>query len=143
MIGALIVLYYPQSADTAGISGAAANCRITHVVDGDTIDLKCQGSQTERIRVMGYDTPETFYADCPAEKLLGDRATEYLRVVAASTPVTKVARSGTDRYDRILARIWLGGQDLADIMVSQELAVAYTGRQRIDWCARLASSGNN
>ncbi|MCF6273374.1 MAG: thermonuclease family protein [Rhodobacteraceae bacterium] len=142
-IGGLIALYYPQSADTTGLSDASANCRITHVVDGDTVDLKCEGSQTERIRILGYDTPETYYADCPAEKALGDRATDYLRGLAANGQVTKVERSRQDKYDRTLARIFIDGQDLADIMVSQELAVRYSGARRISWCDRLANSGNN
>ncbi len=142
-IALLIAFFYPQSPETTGLSGAAADCRITHVIDGDTVDLKCQGTQTERIRILGYDTPETYYADCPAEKRLGDQATEYLRALAANTPVTKVERTRKDQYDRTLARIALGGQDLADIMVAENLAVRYNGGQRINWCNRLANAGNN
>ena len=140
---ALVALYYPRAADTVGVSSSTANCQITHVVDGDTLDLKCEGRQTERIRLMGYDTPETYYADCPAEKRLGDEATERLRTLSASQPVTRVARNGTDRYDRTLATIWLGGIDLAETMVSEGLAVRYTGGKRINWCERLANSGTN
>jgi len=141
--GVLVALYWPDTANTTNASGADAACRITHVIDGDTVDLKCTGTQTERIRLMGYDTPETYYAKCVAEKALGDRATERLRARAASTPVTKVERNGTDRYDRTLARVWLDNVDLAETMVSEQLAVRYSGGKRIDWCARLASSGNN
>ena len=143
IIIALVALYYPRAADTVGMSGTAANCQITHVVDGDTLDLKCEGRQTERIRLMGYDTPETYYAECPAEKRLGDEATARLRRLSASQPVTRVARSGTDRYDRALASIWLGGTDLAETMVSEGLAVRYNGGTRINWCDRLADSGTN
>jgi hypothetical protein len=32
---------------------------------------------------MGYDTPETYRAACPAEKRLGDTATNRLRQLAA------------------------------------------------------------
>ncbi len=141
LVGTLAYLFYPDPADTSGAS--AADCRITHVIDGDTVDLKCQGTQTERIRVMGYDTPETYYAKCDAEKVLGDRATAYLQALLPDTPVTRVERDRQDKYDRTLARIWLGGQDLADIMVAENLAVRYNGGQRINWCDRLADSGNN
>ena len=141
LIGGLFAAYWPRPASTTDTS--SAECRITHVVDGDTVDLKCEGRQTERIRILGYDTPETFYAECPAEKRLGDEATERLRTLAASQPVTRVTRNGADRYDRTLATIWLGGTNLAETMVSEGLAVRYTGGQRINWCERLANSGNN
>ncbi len=143
LVGGLFAVYWPQPASTTNTSSTAANCQITHVVDGDTLDLKCSGTQIERIRIMGYDTPETYYAACPAEKRLGDEATERLRGLAASTPITQVERNGTDRYDRVLARIWIGGVDLAETMVSEGLAVRYNGGKRINWCDRLASSGNN
>ncbi len=139
---ALVFAYYPKPGP-AGPSDASANCRITHVVDGDTVDLKCEGTQTERIRLMGYDTPETYYAECPSEKRLGDEATERLRGLVASQPVTRVTRNGTDRYARTLATIWLGGIDLAETMVSEGLALRYTGGTRINWCAHLADSGSN
>ena len=143
LIGGLFATYWPQPASTTDASNASAECRITHIVDGDTVDLKCNGRQTERIRIMGYDTPETYYANCPSEKRLGDEATERLRTLAASQPVTHVARNGADRYDRTLATIWLGSTDLAETMVSEGLAVRYTGGQRINWCERLADSGTN
>ena len=143
IVAALLALYWPKAADPNAASTDVANCRITHVVDGDTVDLKCEGRQTERIRVMGYDTPETYYADCPAEKRLGDEATERVRRLAASAPVTRVERKGTDRYDRTLARIWIGGTDLAETMVSEGLALRYNGGTRIDWCDPNAQPGNN
>lgn len=143
IVAALLAIYWPKAADPNGASIAEANCRITHVIDGDTVDLKCSGTEIERIRIMGYDTPETYYAKCPAEKRLGDEATERLRRLSASAPITQVERSGTDRYDRTLARIWIGGIDLAETMVSEGLAVRYSGGQRINWCDRIAQSGNN
>ncbi|MBL1434686.1 MAG: thermonuclease family protein [Rhodobacteraceae bacterium] len=133
----------PDSRVSNGVSGISEACTITHIVDGDTLDLKCAGGPVERIRIMGYDTPETYFAECPAEKRLGDTATNRLRQLAATTSVTRVERHGLDRYQRVLARIWLGGTDLAQTMVSENLAVPYNGGRRIRWCDRLANSGNN
>lgn len=143
-ITALFIAACVQDSDESnGISGLGEACTITHIVDGDTLDLKCEGSPVERIRILGYDTPETYFAECPAEKHLGDTATNRLRQLAASTPITRIERQGTDRYQRTLARIWLGETDLAQTMVSENLAVRYNGGQRINWCHRLANSGNN
>lgn len=140
-VGGGAMLFFAETKDTTGISDAGNNCRITKIVDGDTIDLTCQTGQTERIRILGYDTPETYYAECPAEKQLGDAATRYLRDLAARQPVTRVERTRKDRYDRTLAHIWIGGENLANIMVAENLAVPYTGNQRISWCERLNDAG--
>ena len=131
----------PDSRISNGESSRAESCTITHIVDGDTLDLRCTGGSVERIRIMGYDTPETYRAGCSAEKRLGEAATNRLRQLAATSPVTRVERHGLDRYQRVLARIWLGGVDLAQTMVSENLAVRYSGGRRINWCAIMATSG--
>ena len=130
----------PVSNETAT---SGESCRITHVVDGDTLDLKCTGHVEERIRIMGYDTPETYNAQCAAEKRLGDIATNRLRHLAVSKQVTRVERNGQDRYGRTLARIWLGNVDLAQTFITENLAVRYNGGRRINWCTLLASAGMN
>jgi endonuclease YncB( thermonuclease family) len=113
------------------------NCRVVHISDGDTFDVKCNGQPQERIRLMGYDTPETYYADCPAEKALGDEATARLRTLTETRQITRIERHGRGKYGRVLARVWLEGTDLADIMVSEGLAMRYSGGHRANWCALL------
>ena len=43
-------------------------------VDGDTIDV-----DGKRWRLQGFDTPETFYARCTSERLLGQKAKQRLQ----------------------------------------------------------------
>jgi len=133
---ALAALFANQS--MAPNPALAPNCRVVHISDGDTFDVACNGSAKERIRIMGYDTPETYYAKCPAEKTLGDQATARLRTLTRNRELTRLIRHGHDRYGRVLAEIWLGDENLADIMVREGLAMRYTGGQRADWCAALA-----
>lgn len=109
------------------------------VIDGDTIYYG-----EEKIRIVGLDAPETYQARCDAERALGQRATGYLRVMVKRGPVTIERQAKPDRYKRTLARVFIGGRDVADIMVSEGLAVRYDcprGRcpRRIDWCERLGS----
>ncbi len=118
-------------------STAADNCRVVHISDGDTFDVKCPGHPQERIRIQGYDTPETYYADCAAEKALGDEATAHLRALVRSRPITRIERHGYGKYGRVLARVWLDGEDLADTMVRAGLAARYAGGHRTNWCAVL------
>ena len=48
------------------------------VIDGDTIRL-----DGETFRLIGFDTPETYRARCPAERDLGNRAMIRLRQLVA------------------------------------------------------------
>ena len=115
---------------------AVPRCAVVKVVDGDTVDVQCSRSGG-RVRLLGYDTPETYRARCPEEKSLGLAAKNFLdRRLAAAESIVPEAR-GPDKYNRLLARFIVDGQPLEQIMVAQGLAVYYDGGRRIDWCARL------
>ena len=76
------------------------------VVDGDTFVARL-GGRHERIRVIGVDTPETVAPGRPVERY-GKEASSFAR--HELTEVT-VRLSGDveprDRYDRLLAYVWL------------------------------------
>jgi endonuclease YncB( thermonuclease family) len=100
------------------------------VVDGDTVRLAGQA-----IRLTGFDTPETYRAECASERRLGDAATERLRELLAGASSAQLAYlSRRDQYGRDLARLMLDGRDVADIMVGEGFARRYTGGQRQPWC---------
>ncbi len=140
-LGALAACLPEQPAPPPGDSDARAtpDCVITRVVDGDTVHALCRGSGAERLRLMGYDTPETYRARCSAERRLGDRATRRLRAELARAGDIRMRFYGRDRYQRLLVRLTLDGRDIADTMIAAGLAVRYSGGRRIDWCERLAS----
>ncbi|MEP2457423.1 MAG: thermonuclease family protein [Shimia thalassica] len=99
-------------------------------VDGDTVHLA-----GETIRLLGFDTPETYRAQCDAERARGDAATERLRELLARASSARLAYlPRRDRYGRDLARLMLDGEDVADIMVGEGLARRYSGGQRQSWC---------
>ncbi|WP_306116219.1 thermonuclease family protein [Roseovarius sp. MMSF_3305] len=100
------------------------------VVDGDTVRLSGQS-----IRLVGFDTPETYRAECASERRLGDAATDRLRDLLAGASSAQLAYlPRRDQYGRDLARLMLDGQDVADIMVGEGLARRYTGGHRQSWC---------
>lgn len=106
------------------------NPRSVYVIDGDTIDLDGQ-----RFRLVGFDTPEVYSPRCDYEKALGDEATRRLRELVASGELIELAiQPGKDRYDRGLARLYVGRADVADTMISEGLARPYQGGQRKGWC---------
>jgi micrococcal nuclease len=101
-----------------------------YVIDGDTIDI-----DGERYRLVGFDTPETYRAECESEKQRGDRATARLReLVASATEITLDVQQSRDKYGRFLGNLLTDGDDVGDILVREDLARRYTGGQRQLWC---------
>ena len=107
----------------------AAAERIARVIDGDTV-VTASG---EKVRLMGFDTPET-RGKCPRERELARQATALLRRLAGSG--LELERHGRDRYRRTLAvaRTPAGG-DVAATLIRAGLAHPYEGRgTRGGWC---------
>ncbi len=114
-------------------------CRLGYVYDGDTVEIDC-GSETMTARIVGLDTPETKEPGCAAEAELGAKATARLRELVKARPA-KMDSIGYDKYGRVLAELQLGGEDVADILTREGLAVRYDGGARVDWCKRLQKGG--
>lgn len=101
--------------------------RFNCVVDGDTAWVN-----GEKIRISGIDAPE-IDGKCAYERSLAQRAKSRLSALMSAEPFS-VSRSGTDRYGRTLATIYLGGQgDVGAVLVRDGLARVWTGR-RMPWC---------
>ena len=100
------------------------------VIDGDTVGLFGQS-----VRLVGFDTPETYKAQCPEERRLSDTATNSLsELLARASSAQLVYLPERDQYGRDLARLMLNGRDVADIMVGEGFARRYSGGQRGSWC---------
>lgn len=94
-----------ETARAAATGTTGASWRVTAVVDGDTVDVVSTSGHTERIRVIGIDTPERGecgYAD----------ATSALHRMITGKHVLLVpgARDDRDHYGRLLRYI-----DVADV----------------------------
>ena len=98
---------------------------VTHIVDGDTLDVRLASGKRERIRLIGIDTPER--GGCYAAK-----ATERTRQLALSKPVVlrgDPTQDTRDRYGRLLAYVWIpGGKDLGYQLVAGGFAKVYVYR---------------
>ena len=143
VISLMALLGCSVPADNSGgaLYGAAGNISVLDIVDGDTIRIA--GSTPGEIvsaRLTGYDTPEVSDPGCPEELALGNAATQRLQTILHDAVRIDTQLQGIDRYQRVLLRLTVDGRDLADIMISEGLAVRYTGGQRVNWCNRLAAT---
>jgi endonuclease YncB( thermonuclease family) len=113
-------------------------------LDGDTIRVA-----GETFRLVGFDAPETYRAQCPAERELGNRATDRLRQLVATggldlERVACACRPGTEgtprcNYGRSCGILGAAGRDVAGVLIAEGLARAFVcGRTscppRQSWC---------
>lgn len=99
-------------------------------VDGDTLD---HGG--DRYRLVGFDTPETYRAQCAAEKELGLKAKHRLTdIIRVAGTVDLEIEPSRDKYGRFLAVARADGRDVGAILISEGLARPYDGGKRQPWC---------
>ena len=108
---------------------------VTHIVDGDTLDVRLTSGKTERIRLIGIDTPERGVC-------YFSQATTRARQLAMSKQVVlrgDATQDTRDRYGRLLAYVWLpGGKDLGYQLIAGGFAKVYVYRSPFE---RLSAYG--
>ena len=100
---------------------------VVEVVDGDTIELVIAG-QTERVRLLGIDAPESVHPTVP-EQCFGAESSSSLAELLPPDTRVKLERDTElrDRYDRLLLYVyrlsdglfvnsWLVSNGLADTL---------------------------
>ena len=111
-----------------------------YVIDGDSVRVL-----DENVRLMGFDTPETFQPKCASERALGKRATIHLEHLienaGSASIVYERKRDGSlrrDKYRRLLGTLYIDGVDVADLQINAGLARPYDGGKRRSWCGNDA-----
>ena len=107
----LAVSSWASAADVAVIEG-----KVVGIVDGDTIDLLISSGMI-RIRLHAIDAPERGQSRGRASRDALSRM-----IFGRSVQVEPVEH---DRYDRLVARIWLGETDINAAMIRQGHAWTY------------------
>ena len=99
-------------------------------IDGDTVRVG-----DEKVRLLGYDTPEIFHAECEAEARLGLLAKRRLEHLISHNVDVRLEYSGRrGKYGRLLAKLLIGGTDVSTILVREWYARRYSGGRRRSWC---------
>jgi micrococcal nuclease len=128
-----------SSVNTAN-SGLRAT--VTHVVDGDTLDIRYINGTTDTVRLRGVDTPEVHVPTNPSEYEgvpdsdagaaclgdAGDEASSFTTRAVAGETVRLVEIDGRGRYDRLLAFVRHDGHDLNHRLVAMGHARVYDGQ---------------
>jgi endonuclease YncB( thermonuclease family) len=132
---------------TSIANGSPLNFGQVEVLDGDTIRIA-----GETFRLVGFDAPETFRAQCPSERELGNRATFRLRQLVAAGGIDlervpcacRIGTEGTPRcnYGRSCGVLRARGQDVGALLIAEGLARTYVCGHtscppREPWCPTI------
>jgi micrococcal nuclease len=102
--------------------------QVVEVYDGDTIGVHMDGT-TEKIRLIGVDTPETHHPNKPVQ-CFGQAASDYTTKNLSSKTVRLEADpmgDNRDRYDRLLRYVYLPDGTLWNRkLISDGYGFAYT-----------------
>lgn len=102
---------------------------VIYGIDGDTFVVG-----TEHIRILGMDTPETYGPRCPDEAARGYQAAGRLQHLLHTRKVTIQRSAAKDKYQRTLATVLVGSDNVAKLMIAEGLARPYNGGKRQPWC---------
>jgi len=109
-----------QAATDAAVQRTAATWTVMDVVDGDTVDVR-QGGLTQRVRIIGIDTPER--GECGYEQAADVLAGH---VLGLDVVLVSGAREDRDSYDRVLRYVDRAsdGLDAGRSLLDAGLAIA-------------------
>ena len=109
---ALLIGLVSCSSSSPKPNGKSDLGKIADVIDGDTVDIDING-RTERVRLIGVNTPETKHPTKPIE-CFGPEASAYLTQLLPKGTRVRIERDveARDRYGRMLLYLYLGSNDL-------------------------------
>lgn len=113
---------------------------IVSVVDGDTIVLSVQ-NQTETVRLLGIDTPETVHPTRPIE-CFGPEASAFTKATLEKGSVVKLVRDvePRDRYQRLLVYLFLtDGTLFNQLLIDRGLARTLSIEPNTAFASQFAS----
>jgi len=117
--------------------------KVLRTLDGDTLEIANQFLPEELklfVRMKGVDTPEKApSANCEKENALGQKATIYTKKAIENAQKNNQKITFTeikwDKYGgRIVAKILINNNDLAQDLIKNGLGRAYNGEKKQSWC---------
>ena len=116
---------------------------VVRVYDGDTIMsnmgmLPCPLCHVS-IRIRGIDTPEYgSKASCSSEGEKAVQAKEHLKKILGDSKFVTITNFKWDKYGgRIDADVFVGGVNVAELLIKGGYARQYDGKTKLGWCDGL------
>ena len=107
--------------------GTDGSYPVVSVVDGDTVKVR-MGGTVESVRLIGIDAPETNAPGRPVQCFGPEASAKAAELLGGQTIRLEFDESQgrRDRYDRLLAYVWVGDVLANEWMISQGYAREFT-----------------
>jgi micrococcal nuclease len=128
-----LVLWDREPADGGG-TGLA---KVTRVVDGDTLEVRLDG-RSEKVRLIGVDTPESVRPGTPVECYAKAASAETRRLVGGRRVTLRFDVERRDRYGRLLAYVYRDGLFVNAALVQRGYARTLTIPPNVEHAGELA-----
>ena len=111
-------------------------CKVTRVVDGDTIDVNIDLGfsiwHKARVRMAGIDTPESRTRN-KEEKVLGLAAKARLKEILKGQKVSIQCTKEKGKFGRVLADVIVNDKSINSQLIDEGHARVYHGGKKIPW----------
>lgn len=123
---AALLLLSPSCAPAAA-AAPPVKARVTWITDGDTISVKI-GSRSEKVRLLGVDTPETNDVREEYKQAAYDARDWLIAKLKKKTVVLEADPEADDRdkHGRLLRYVLLDGENVNLTLVREGMGWAYT-----------------
>ena len=107
--------------------------------DGDTITFNLPNlhpiiGKKIRVRLNGLDTPE-IRGKCDKEKYNAEQARDMVTDILKDAERIDLKNMGRGKYFRIVADVYVDGENLAEALIDSGMAVKYDGGEKnTSWC---------
>ena len=107
--------------------------------DGDTITFNLPNlhpiiGKKIRVRLNGLDTPE-IRGKCDKEKYNAEQARDMVTDILKDAERIDLKNMGRGKYFRIVADVYVDGENLAEALIDSGMAVRYDGgKKNARWC---------
>jgi micrococcal nuclease len=120
-------------------SNDSNTARVVRVVDGDTIEVSLNGT-TEKVRLIGVDTPETVHPTIGVEPY-GKEASNFTKEkLTDQTVKLEFDVEERDRYGRLLAYVWLDEELFNEVLLKEGYAQLATYPPNVKYVERFKAA---
>ncbi|MYL43946.1 thermonuclease family protein [Virgibacillus salexigens] len=116
-----------QATETEEIAINKEKVTVDRVVDGDTVKVEFPSGETETVRLLLIDSPESVHPTKPVQPY-GEEASDFAKdtLKEGQTLTLEKGDPERDKYDRLLGYIWVDGKNFNQLMIEEGFArVAY------------------
>ncbi|UTA47531.1 thermonuclease family protein [Simiduia sp. 21SJ11W-1] len=137
----LIFLFFTNSSHaTQRQYGHTTISEVVSIYDGDTFTVNIDHwpaivGQRISVRISGIDTPE-MRSRCASEKERARAAKQFTVAALRKAQAVELHNVRRDKYFRLVADVWVDGFSLGQQLLDAGLAVPYSGKTKVDWCAQ-------